>query len=78
MSKLILTEREIEEITLKKQTKKQAEILTAWGIRHVLGRDGRLRVLRQDLAIPLYAGARRVRKAEPNLEGLVKRRRALP
>jgi hypothetical protein len=73
MSKLILNEWEICEITLNKQAKKQAEILGGLGIPFVLGRDGRLRVLRQDASAPpdaRYGRVRARREAEPNLEGL--------
>ncbi len=76
MSNLILTERELNEITLKKQTKKQAEILDGLGIPYVLGKDGRLRVLRQDAGAPpnaRYGRVRGQREAEPNLKGLARR-----
>ena len=80
MSMLILSAREIAEITLNKQAKKQAEILDALGIPYALGKDGLLRVLRQDATAPpdaRYGRIRARREAEPNLHGLARRRGSL-
>ena len=76
MSKAILSEREIHEITGKKQARKQAEILTGLGIPHYIGKDGVIRVLRQDASATAdvrYGRAPARREAEPNLEGLSRR-----
>ena len=74
MLDLLLTDRELYDLTSYKQAKKQAEILTEWGIAHVRGRDGRLRVLREHLKVaPGGERTRTARAASPNLEGLARR-----
>ena len=73
MIELLLTEREKYDLTLYKQARKQAEILTQWGIPYVIGRDGRLRVLREHLKV-VHTGMRaRNVEVEPNLDGLARR-----
>ena len=72
MSNLIMTERELIELTAYKQAKGQVRMLREWGIPFVVGRDGRPRVLREHLKIVAGGGAAR-REAEPNLEGLARR-----
>lgn len=71
MSNLIITERELIEMTAYKRPSFQARILREWGIPFVIGRDGRPRVLREHLKV--LAGAVARREAAPNLEGLARR-----
>ena len=72
MIELLLTDRELYDLTLYKQAKSQVRMLREWGIPFVVGRDGRPRVLREHLKIVAGGGAAR-REAEPNLEGLARR-----
>jgi hypothetical protein len=72
MSNLIITEKELAELTTYKRPSFQARILREWGIPHVIGRDGRPRVLREHLKIIATSPAAR-RHAEPNLRGLARR-----
>ncbi len=71
MSNLIITEKELIELTAYKRPSFQARILREWGIPHIIGRDGRPRVLREHLKIIAGSSAAR-REAEPNLEGLAR------
>ena len=71
MSILIMTERELIELTDYKQAKCQARILLEWGIPFVIGRDGRPRVLRGHLKI-VAGGSAAQREVGPNLEGLAR------
>ena len=71
MSNLIITERELVEMTAYKRPSFQARILKEWGIPFVIGRDGRPRGLREHLKIIASSPAAR-RHAEPNLEGLAR------
>ena len=74
MSQLIITDRELIELTLYKRPTCQARILREWGIPHVIGRDGRPRVLREHLKVLAGAGAVVRRETEPNFDGLARRR----
>ena len=69
MLDLLLTDRELYDLTLFKQGGKQARVLRDWGIPFVMGRDGRPRVLREHLKIIATSPAAK-RHAEPNLQGL--------
>jgi hypothetical protein len=73
MTDLLLTRRELYDLTLYKQAKSQVRTLRDWGIPFVIGRDGRPRVLREHLKVLAGAGAVARREAEPNLEGLTRR-----
>ncbi len=72
MFDLLLTNRELYDLTLYKQAKSQVRVLREWGIPFVVGRDGRPRVLREHLKI-IVGGSNSRREAEPNLEGLARR-----
>ena len=72
MVDLLLTDRELYDLTLYKQAPSQARVLREWGIPFVVGRDGRIRVIREHLKI-IAAGSAVRRAPEPNLEGLARR-----
>ena len=69
----LLTSRELYDLTLYKRPGCQARILREWGIPHVLGRDGRPRVLREHLKVVAGAAAVARREVEPRLGGLARR-----
>ena len=72
MSNLIITEKELVELTLYKRPTCQARLLREWGIPFVIGRDGRPRVLREHLKVLAGAGAVATREASPRIEGLAR------
>ena len=77
MQNLVLTKRELYDLTLYKHFKCQVRVLREWGIPFVVGRDGGPRVLREHLKVLAGAGAVVRRETEPNFDGLARRRGSL-
>ena len=61
---LILTDNQLFRLTGYRQGWKQAEVLEAWGIPYVMGRDNRPRVLPADVERP----GRAYQSPDPNIQ----------